>query len=501
MRWPSTLEPIDTMEVPVTPASTHSWARTAATGLEAGSGRMLAMLVAAMMFFNIALSFPGAMMNDSLNQYAEAMSGRFTDWHPPVMAWLWSKLRAVQEGPALLFLLHMAAYWGALGLIADAVRRAGHRKAAVLVALSGAFPPFLFMNAYVIKDVGMAVALLAAIAIVFWHRVQGRTIHVAVGIAAGLLLAYGTLVRTNAVFAVGPLLLYMLAPRSWLRSFRIMLGAAMIALIAIPVSQAVNRTLFQPVERQALHSLFLFDIIGVAVHEGDPTLVRPRATMDLQTLQRCYTPFWWDSFSAWGPCGGTVHRPDTDHATHGDGLASQWLRTIAEHPTAYIKHRLKHFNSELFFAVPLKHLRFTPEHRVGDPHFQPREVFSPANVRFDLVRKNPATWPVTWLAWGFVLLLFLSRRPSTQTVVLARVLVVSAIGYTLAYAVVGVATDFRYHYWSMLATAVATIAVLPYLARGFKRGNPVLSGGCAVVGLVVAIGLVARLTDFRAWVF
>jgi len=294
--------------------------------------------------------------------------------------------------------------------------------------------------------------------------------------------------------------MYMLAPPSWLRNYRLIVGSALVAMLAIPASQALNRALFKPVERQAVHSLFLFDIIGVAVHERDPRLVQPRATLDLATLQRCYTPFWWDSFSAWGPCGRSVHRPDNDRATLGEGLAAQWLKTIREHPGAYLTHRLKHFNSELFFAVPLKHMRLTPEYRVDDPHFRPYEVFSAASVKYDLVRRNPTTWPVTWLAWGTVLMLFLGRRPPTQGVLLARVLVISALGYTLAYLLIGVATDIRYHYWSMLATAIATLLVLPHMVRGFKRRNPILTGGSALVGLVVVIGLVTRLLDFQAWV-
>ena len=461
---------------------------------------MLALLVVSLLIVNIALCFPGTMMNDSNNQYAEALSGRFTDWHPPVMAWLWSKLRLLHEGPAPLFLLHLAVYWGAIGLIADAARRAGHRKIAVLVALSGAFPPFVFMNANVIKDVGMAVSLLGAVALVFWHRVQGRMLHPALALGVAALLFYGMLVRTNAVFAIGPLLLYAVAPGRWLRVFRIGVAAVVVALVAVPASQWLNRAMFNPVERHAVDSLFLYDLIGIAAQLRDPSLAAPKAKLDVQDFKRCYTPFWWDTFSAWGPCGDRVKRPDPDHATYGDGLAKQWLRTIAAHPAAYLEHRLKHFNSELFFAVPLKHLRLTPEYRTDDPHTKPYEVFSPSNVRFDFVRKNPSTWPVTWLVWGGVLILFLARRAPTQPVLLARVLVASALGYTLAYFLVGVATDFRYHYWSMLATVIATLLVLPQLARGYSARSPVLLGGSAVLALVIAIGLVTRLLDFQGFV-
>jgi hypothetical protein len=308
------------------------------------------------------------------------------------------------------------------------------------------------------------------------------------------------LVRTNAVFAVAPLLVYALAPATWLRTFRLLLASMVVAVAAVPVSQQINRVAFDPVQRQAVNSLLLYDIVGVAVHAGDPTIVEPRATLAMSDLQQCYTPFWWDSFSSWGPCGKLVRRPDPDRAAHSEGLAAQWMNTVRAHPVAYLQHRLKHFNSEVFFAVPLKHLRLAPEYRGDIPGVAPLEVFSPSNVRFDLVRKNPAVWPVTWLAWGVVLLVFLARRTPTPGVLLARVLVVSALAYSSAYLFIGVATDIRYHYWSMLACMIATLLALPEIASGWRARSASLTAGVALVGLVVGVGLVARLLDFQGWI-
>jgi hypothetical protein len=77
---------------------------------------------------------------------------------------------------------------------------------------------------------------------------------------------------------------------------------------------------------------------------------------------------------------------------------------------------------------------------------------------------------------------------------------VSALGYAGAYLVIGVATDIRYHYWTVLATVVATLVVLPLLAAGYRRRSPVLFGGTAAVVIVIALGLAARLLDFQAWI-
>lgn len=466
----------------------------------AAGGSFLALLLVVLFALNVFLHYPGTMNNDSVNQYAEAVSGHYTDWHPPVMAWLWSVLRLAGDGPAPFLLLHLALYWAGFGLLADGARRAGHPRTALLIALAGAFPPFLYLNASIVKDVGLVASWLPAVGLLFWFRSQSRRVPLyAAGIIAALLL-YGTLVRSNSVFALGPLLLYALAPPRWLRSTRLMAGAVVIAAVAIPASQQLNRVLFHPDARDPVHSLFLFDLMGIAAHEHDPALLEPRATLSAADLKACYTPFRWDSLSPWGRCGALTHRPDDDHATFGAGLPLQWAKTIAAHPLAYAQHRLKHFNSAILFAVPPKHIRLIPEYRTGDPAHPALEIVTERDVRWDLLRKQPLIWPVTWMAWGLGLLVFLAREPALGQVLLARALIVSALGYSFAYLVIGVATDMRYHYWSLIAALVATLLVLPQLTQGLRSRSPRLMGALIGVGVVVAIGVATRLLDFQGFV-
>ena len=466
--------------------------------MEVGGGLLL-LLVVALFALNVFLHYPGTMNNDSINQYAEAITGRFTDWHPPVMTWIWSLLRLAGDGPAPLLLLHLAAYWCGFGLLADGVRRAGYPRMALLMALAGAFPPFLYINAFVTKDVGLVSAWLAAVGLMFWFRSQERRIPMLWGVAVAALIVYGALVRHNALFALGPLLLYAVAPVRWLRGGRLIAAAMVVAVLAIPVAQEANRRLFNPAPMNPVRSLFLFDLMGIAVHKHDPSLLAPRATLSADDLRACYTPYWWDSLSPWGRCASRVHRTDSSPATVGEGLPMQWVKTIMAHPVAYAAHRLKHFNSSVLFAVPLRHIRLTPEHRSDDPAFTPMEITTKRDIQFDLLRKNPFVWPVTWLAWGAVLLVFVGRQPPVSSVLLARVLIVSALGYSCAYLLIGVATDMRYHYWSLIAMLVATLLVLPQLAHGLRTRSAPLLGGLAVVGMVIAIGVATRLLDFQAF--
>jgi hypothetical protein len=475
--------------------------RTGATRDAALAGWLLAGLTFALFAANAALHFPGVMNNDSLGQYRQAVSGQYGDWHPPIMAWLWSCLRFLGDGPAPFLLLHLALYWLGFGLVADGMRRAGHPRIALAITLAGAFPPFLYVNAQVVKDVGMAVAWLAAAGGLFWFRVQHRRVPLAWGAVIAGLIFYGAMVRTNALFGLGPLLLLALAPARWLRSLRLMGAAVLVAVVALPASQLANRVLFNPVQEHAVQSLFLFDLMGIAVHTGNPAVLEPRATFSRDELRTCYSPYWWDSLSPWGRCGGRVHRPqDVEMPTLPDGLPAQWLRTIAQHPVAYATHRLKHFNSALLFAVPPKHIRLTPEYRTDDPAVPPLEVITARDIRLDIVRKNPAVWPITWLAWAGCLLVLLRRDPPTPTVATARVLSVSALGYSGAYLLIGVATDMRYHYWTLLAVMLATLVVLPQLLALLRARDRALFTCAGLVALVVSIGVATRLLDFRGLV-
>lgn len=467
------------------------------------AGPLLLLLIVALFAMNALVHYPGTMNNDTINQYGEAISGRYTYWHPPVMAWLWSWLRLAGNGPGPLLLFHLALYWLGFALLADGLRRSEHPRLAMLIALAGAFPPFLYINATVAKDVGLVSSWLVAVGLIFWFRVQRRPTPVRWWVVVVALMSYGTLVRANAVFAVGPVLVYALAPphSHWLRSVRLITAAMVVAVLAIPVTLQANRWLFNPSPTHPEQSLFLFDLMGMAVYESDPALIEPRATLAAGDLQACYSPYWWDSLSPWGRCSAKVHRPNADLVTITEGLALQWAKTILQHPVAYAAHRLKHFNSSVLFAVPLKHIRLTPEYRTDDPAIAPMEVVTERDVRLDLLRKNPIVWPITWLVWGGFVLAFISRREDVSPVVqLARVLIVSALGYSCAYLLVGVATDMRYHYWSLMSVLVGTLLVLPLLAQGLRSRSAVLLGGIGATALVVSIGVATRLLDFRAFV-
>src|SRR5437016_233932 len=71
----------------------------------------IAMTAAIVAGANLAIWFPGESGPDSQSQYAQAVAGQFDDWHPPLMAWLWSILRLLADGDAPMFCFQVVCYW------------------------------------------------------------------------------------------------------------------------------------------------------------------------------------------------------------------------------------------------------------------------------------------------------------------------------------------------------------------------------------------------------
>src|SRR5207248_1231479 len=104
---------------------------------------------------------------------------------------------------------------------------------------------FLMQNINIGSDVGMAVSFLCAFAMIFWSRLRNRKIPVLVGSIAAAFLFYGTLVRTNATFAVIPLLAYCFYPRTLAYPWRLLFASVPLALLLIPLSTALNHNILK----------------------------------------------------------------------------------------------------------------------------------------------------------------------------------------------------------------------------------------------------------------
>jgi hypothetical protein len=427
---------------------------------------------------NLAIWFPGDTGPDAEDQYAQAVTGQFNDWHPPIMAWLWSVLRLAGDGNGPMFCFQVAGYWLGLALIALALARAGRPIAAWAMLGIALFPPFLTLNTMILKDVGMAITFLAAFAALFWYRIEDRAVPRAVGVIAFVLLLYGALVRGNAVFAVMPLFVYLIRPQ-WLgRPWQVLVASIPVALALVPAANLFNHRVLNAEQLGIVRALQIFDIAGIAFHSGDLDVFGPDQSFTRNDVERCYEPIAWDQFAPWGECRlfwnglgvssdsrGEIEKLDSRAAMGVEPnphLTGLWVTAIAKHPLSYARHRLGHFGSEILLVDLQRDLGLVPpESQWSEPADMVARRTGAAPLY--LVLYDVLTAPVLWLAIGAGLLIQLASARSVRrspSIDAALALLLSSLPYALAYLIIGVGTDLRYVFWSLLAIVTALVISL-----------------------------------------
>jgi hypothetical protein len=369
-------------------------------------------------------------------------------------------------------------------------------------------------NINVHKDVGLAVTFLTGFAIVFWFRIKDEGIPFVGGAAVIGLIFYGTLVRTNAVFAIVPLLAYFVYRRTFASPVRLLIISVPIALLLVPVASVFNRTILKAQATNQISQLQVYDLAGIAYYSHDRSIFGSDNSFTDAEVQWCYSPVMADVLSsAWGgsKCSFFWDRLVTPYRLEGHNefesdqaykipiddhaLARLWLTAIGKHPIAYLQHRLAHFNSELFFWVPAHHA----DPPVLDALVRGREVHAlaktPIKKILDILRNNVFTTPAFWLVVNTWLIVIWSNikshRDSWQRQA-ALALTCSALLYTGAYFIIGIATDPRYTLWSLIATFVAAVISLAVLIPRFKSPGRLELMCAGMILATIALITVAR---------
>ncbi len=436
---------------------------------------------------SLAAAWPGVAMYDTVAQYGQVLSGRYDDWHPPVMARLWAVLAPVGPGAAPMLALQLATYWAGFGLIAAALGAVGAKRRAVAILCIALLPPFLGWQIVVLKDAQLVGAVLAATGLVAWWRLRGQRIPPAAVAAVVVLLGYAMLVRANAVFLVVPLVVMVIATRPIVR-----VGGGLVAVLAVlAVSPIVNHGLLRAAPSGVERTQALYDLAGIAArvpggaHVG---LAAPEAQAVI--ARRCATPFFWDPLGDEAHCGAVMARL---RAQPVGRLYATLADAVLHHPVAYAAQRLSHWNSTERWLVPVHWPSAAPPAE-PEPNMlglgRVSVVARGWQVMTRRVVETPLGWPIVWLVAAVAATVVAARRPRAPTRELALALLVSAIALEASFGVLSIASDLRYHLWSMIATAVAVVL----LADGQAVPRGAARAAAVAMTVVIGGGLAARAT-------
>ena len=449
---------------------------------------MAAMVALAGLALSAAAAWPGLLTEDSLVQYQAAVRGVYADWHPPVMSWVWRQWLRVLPGAQGMLLMQLAMLWAGLWLFWRAARP---RRLAPLFLLLGLAPWVLNFSGAIWKDAAMAFALLLAAGLLLRPPGPGR------GLAVVALLFYALNLRHNALFAIAPLLWWLLRA-AWPRAprWQALAGTGAALLLMLGLGQQLQYRVLDAQRERPGNAVLVDELAYLSLLE-QRSLV-PGLT--LQHIQACA--------GRQIAHGKLLNRyncfllldPAVTAAPMRQDLLPAWRQAVAAHPADYLRFRLASF-AFLLRAPDLPpafaRLPGTVANELGFS-YQPNAVGRWAQQWLAAsVQAAPGFFkPYTWLCAAFGLLAFSLLRARGAAATPERVLLLSALGYTLGYLPVTPQSDFRYVYWSVLATSLAALWML---LRPRDETPQALRPGRAGVVLGVALCAVAATATMGRW--
>lgn len=442
------------------------------------------------LFLTLAAFWPGLMTWDSVRQYDQALSGEFDDWHPPAMEWLWRLLVPIHQGPLLMFLLQVALLWAGVGLLAFWAWRERRPWLAFGLTLCSLMPAVLAIMGAVVKDCLMAGAIMAACGIL---ALVGKARRPYLGwraLGIALLVAASTL-RFNAFMASVPIGFALVPPawrNHWLKGGAALVVVTLLMAAALPVA---NR-LLKPEKSGVELSLVIFDLGGITYHSGvDAFPPLDRVAHPVEVNRRCYTPIKWDSYSWWVDpiCPIEFYGIQDWFADNKVNPELFWIKAILSHPIAYAEHRWTHYSIATRFLV---HQESEPAGQIEDApnpwHYKVSDNWARRLInRYALLFSHtPVEWPIVWIGLAIGALIAAPALPSAW---LVAPLAVSGAFYGLGYFPVSVASELRYHLWTMLAAALANAILIADVSGGARlsRRHALLAYAPAILITLLAI--------------
>jgi hypothetical protein len=386
------------------------------------------------------------------------------------MAWLWSWTNRVVTGPGGMLTLHLALLWTGLWAIAEGARRQGVRHAWLIVPI-GVLPWIASIAGVVWKDVGMAYVLLCAGGLLYLAEAgQGRPRFAAVG-AALVLIAYATMVRANGAFAALALAAYAIAtvyPRMSL-SRTIAAGAILVAIV-LGGQQLLERKLLDASPRHLSQLVMLFDLAGMACRGAEidiPAAFRAPG-YDRAALCSAYDPDQVDTLF-FLPTSPLQQSFDADAIAT---LRQDWIAAALDHPKLYLAHRLHSFAGLLGLHRVPEHYRYLRQpYMQFNPWgfaFTPNAFSSALDTSVDALADSGLFSGALWIAVASLLLAVIAvlrLRARLETALL-----VSGLMNALPYLVFSLAPNYRFLYWTVLATTLALALVALRMITSAGRG-------------------------------
>jgi hypothetical protein len=435
---------------------------------------LVAALTAAGFALTVAAFYPGYMTNDAGYVYGFAKAGRYGDWQSPLMSLLWRLIDPIAPGPGSMFLLVAALYWLGFGIVGLTLARRTLALGAAVPVL-GLVPPAFMLLAMIWRDVLFGATWLVAAALAFAAAGQTARARMLPQALAVTLIGFGVLLRPTAMFAAPLLTAYVIWPTriEWKRSAILFLPAVVAGFALI---QVVYYGVLDVKREHPLHSLLVFDLGGITHFSGVNQFPVPWTAEQTALLTaKCYDPDRWDTYWTMEPCSFVMRRLERpDDAIFGTArLVESWRQAVVSQPLAYLRHRAAY----MWKLLAGSNLTLELYH-ANDPARTPlarSRAFQAVLALHERLKSTLLFRTGFWLLIAGAICALAWRRRETPPGAFAVGVTASAVAYVATFLPFGVAAEFRYGYWAVLAGLAGGAATLA--ATGARTTAAIESSG------------------------
>lgn len=422
--------------------------------------------------FTFCAFYPGIMSPDSLDQFQQALNFQFNDWHPPIMAILWSGLAHIWRGPQLMLLVQETLFWSAVYILLSAldIRAIWARLIVIMMLFS---PALLNFSGVLWKDVQLTAAWLFPVAMVFAAQTRGKKLSRPIKAFLIVLVVYGALVRINAALVVGPLILYVLIGRSHLDKIWLTLSAYLGLAASCFALGLIIKTVFPVARSSVVDALYAFDLAALSTAKNENLFPFPLSEAELQSVKICYGDGSRADPIIWGTCDFVWKNVTSTRERDKRALVRAWRSALLQAPHLYVAQRLKHFLAFLAITRPPHEnsifMSVSSPNNFGFPE-KFEGVYTLIAQYVEYFRGSVLFRPATWLA--LILLAQMSLLGPLCKTATGRMIGVSglvSVGYLLTFLPFGVASDFRYCNLVIGMTSFTLLTMVATLDRGLRQ--------------------------------
>lgn len=421
---------------------------------------------------NIIIFFPGYMSNDSILMYYAARGDAPSDLAPVALGLVWRLLYQLTGQVSSILIFQASMLWLSLGLLSVYIYKKTKSKLFSLLCLAIGYLPFVFnLSGVIWRDSHMTFALILSVSLLlFLEFIKNKKWRLVVFILTILLILYAAVSRYNAIIATVPMIFLAVRMSGYVKKLRwqLIITALSIPLIVFVLFPSINYAM-SATKSNNQPGLLLDDIIGVS---SGNTLKEINMPEDLRTnllaVKKCSTDknILVDNI---GFCSSNDNRLDF-YANHNE-FQKIWLNIITNDPIGYIGYKAKMFWNVL---LPINSYSYIWQDGIVSNEYNETVKFPVLKYAgFAYVQMSGRYLRATFEPWFWLLassiILFLSIRKRREHQLVINILCVSAISYILGYIPTGATPDYRYIYWSVLATTFAFVLYRLDICKKHRR--------------------------------